>query len=77
VPTLIAGYACDVVGFPYVVMFGALMQPLVMEGYAAVGVGRITWALFALRMLHGVDMTANEVGGLAALSVTWWGCCMR
>ena len=35
------------------------------------GFSRITAALFALRGLHGVDMTANGVGGLAALSVTW------
>lgn len=66
-----AGYACDALGFPYVVTFGAVLQPLVMQGYAAVGLSRITVALFALRVMHGVDNTANEVGGLAALSVSW------
>ena len=39
----VAGYACDVLGFPYVVTFGSLLQPLVMEGYNLVGrAGRLS-----------------------------------
>ena len=32
-----AGRACDVLGFPYVVAFGALLQPLVMQA------GELLW----------------------------------
>ena len=56
----LAGSACDMFGFPLILMFGALLHPLCIEGYALAGMSRITWQLFVLRALHGLSTASSE-----------------